>query len=385
MKKIARKAFTLRVRAGSEVDRLLDQLTDGIPHTDEEAKEVGGLSRSWMVARQWLPMWFDNVTLDMSRGSDEWCLNYIDVRPDHIEQRIENAAFNVVKTQADNVDQTPEPVDAYGELIWAEAPPSIVKMENFREPSFFQQMKTIVDAGRHVSLEGPPGIGKSTSVEQLAAEEGIPLVNVSADAGLRRRDLTGTTEMVGGTTKFLVAEYATAVVSGWWVKIDEINAADPDAIMFLNSQMAPPYVINIHGQQYPVHPNFRLFVTYNAGLIGTKPLPPAFKDRFYPIKVEFPTEFQLRKMLEMHGLPTERNGWDSTMLLFASKMWDAHTRGVMRYQISPRRLIDAIYLVTVAGSSVVDAIKAAVIAAIDSPVESKAAESILLGVNNAVL
>lgn len=374
--------YTLRVKRGSEVDKLLRALTNGSDYvTFDEAKGIGGLSRSGAVAKAWLQKWFDNVSVDFDPGDGQrFRLNYVNIRPD-VVQHITNADFNVKGTEASSDSEV-------GELIWPDAPPFVELMENFRKPSFYDTMKLVVENGKHVSLAGPPGIGKTTSVEQLACEAGMPLVSVGGEQGFRKRDLIGSQEIINGTTKFLVAEFAAAAVNGWWAKIDEANAADADAIMVLNAVTSAPYVINIHGRQYPVHPDFRLFITYNHGLIGTKPLPPAFKDRFFPIKMSFPTNGQLRRILEAHGMPSDADdsthlhasppAWTTCVVKFAAKMWDAHVRGQMRYQISPRRLIDAVFLMNIgATDDVKKALEQAVIDAIDSPIEAKVAKQIL--------
>jgi len=118
-------------------------------------------------------------------------------------------------------------------------------------------------------------------------------------------------------------------------------------------------------------------VTYNPGLVGTKPLPPSFKDRFYPIKQDFPADYELRRLLKANGLPDNGN-WSDSVLEFARKMYDAHQHGQMRYQISPRRLIDAIDLMNHGFTDdVKTALRMAVVATIDSPLESRVAEDIL--------
>lgn len=365
---MGRKRFTLRVKAGSEIDDLLNGCGDGNHHTKDELIDMVGVKHADWIARK-VGTWFDNVAIDAPWGEDAIKLDYIEVTPAQIIQHIDSA--NVVGGGNAVTDAEA------GELVWPEAPPLIEKMSNFVPPSDYDTIKAMVRIGKHVSFSGPPGVGKSTVVEQMAADEGVPLVNIGGDAGLRRRDLTGSPEMVNGTTKYFVSEYAAAAVNGWWVKIDEINAADPDAILFLNGQLAPPYVINIQGRQYPVHPRFRVFVTYNPGLVGTKPLPPSFKDRFYPVKWGFPTDYELRRLLGAHGLPDNGN-WSNSIITFARQMYDAHERGQMRYQISPRRLIDTIDLMN---NSITDDIKKAlamaVVATIDSPLESKVADEIV--------
>jgi MoxR-like ATPase len=243
-------------------------------------------------------------------------------------------------------------------------------------------MKAMVARGKHIALSGPPGVGKDTAVIQLAAEEGRPLVTIGGDAGFRRRDLVGTPHIANGSSYFEVAEYAAAVVNGWWVLLTEVNAADADALMFINAQLASPYIVTVSGKAYPVHPDFRLFVSYNPGLTGTKPLPQSFKDRFFSVKVPFFSFTQLKSILQAHGMPEadsiNNEAWPNMIVRFGIQMWDAYTRGQMRYQITTRRLIDAtVLMLDSIEPDVKSALRAAVIAAIDSPVEASTAESIL--------
>ena len=389
-KDYSRDSIYFRVKSGSEIDKMARaMLTDPRSYTEEELMAIGGLNRSAWLMRQ-CDKWFDNIRVNTEWGDPNRAVNfhYVDVIP------------QAPKAVGKSIDKKDDNEEIVSELEWPQVPPIIDTMENFQKPSWFEMMATMVNNGSHISLSGPPGVGKDTAVEQLAAREGRPLVAVSGDAGFRRRDLVGTTELFNGASYFSVAEYAAAVVNGWWVLITEVNAADADALLFINSQLAPPYIINIHGKAYPVHKDFRLFVSYNPGLAGTKPLPPAFKDRFFPTKLGFFSEHELTMRLRAWGLPQQAAddnytmideggevttaSWPKHLIKFGMEMWSAHQdKGQMRYQISVRRLIDAITLMrTGATADIFTAMKAAVIDTIDSQVEAKVAERILREVRN---
>lgn len=264
----------------------------------------------------------------------------------------------------------------------------------FRRPSWHNVMKAMVAAGSHISLAGPPSVGKDVGVEYLAAETGTPLVVVNGDGGCRRRDILGSSEMVNGTSHFDTAEAAAAIVNGWWLLITEVNAVDPDVLLLLNGVLAAPYMISIKGHQYPVHENFRLFISYNPGLVGTKPLPQSYKDRFFPIQIDFLSEKELRERLEAHGMPSvedpdntiiingslsHKENWPDLLVKFGRAMWDAHSNGKFRYQISVRRLIDTVTLMELnaTGGDLRKAIRMAVLSTIDSPVEQREANRVL--------
>jgi MoxR-like ATPase len=239
-------------------------------------------------------------------------------------------------------------------------------------------MAAALDAGKHVSLAGPPGIGKSTGPEQYFINKGQPFVVVNGDAGFRRRDIEGATEIQNGSTYFKVAEFAAAAVNGWGCILNEVNAADPDALLFINGILEVPHMVNIHGRAYPVHPDFRLVVTYNPGLIGTKALPQAFKDRFFSIKLGFPNQDFLRRLIVAKTGVSENAPYLTRLIKYAEDCWTLHEKGTLRYQLSPRRLFDAVFLMEAGAAQNLDeAIRWAVIDAVDSASDIQALTELL--------
>lgn len=369
-----RDQFILRVRKNSELDGVLRLVQDGAYHTETEIREAGGKDRSGWLLRMMGRM-FDNITTKTRRGK-RTRVNYINIFP-----AMPVAVGTDIHLDVSGLLEANEPESRImpSNIMWPQSPPAIESMcDVFREPKWFNDMERMVIAGRHISLAGPPGVGKDTAVQELAAQEGRILVTVGGDAGFRRRDLVGGQQISNGRSYFECAEYAAAVVNGWWALITEVNAADADALLFINAQLAPPYIINIAGKSYPVHPNFRLFVSYNPGLVGTKPLPQSFKDRFFSIKIDFWTADALKSLLQAHGMP-EGPEYD-VLVKYAMLMWDAHERGTIRYQITSRRLMDAVELMKDGTHNAEEAIKLAVLASIDSPIEVGTAKSLI---NNA--
>lgn len=268
-------------------------------------------------------------------------------------------------------------------VVWPAAP-SVLNVKDkfgfYYRPDYFKRFQRRVEGGSHISFSGPPGIGKSVTVEYLAALQGLPLVNINADAGLRARSLIGGMTDLG---RFEVAQFAAAVVFGWWAKLDEVNAADPDAILALNGLVAAPNMITVNGKSYPVHKDFRLFVTYNPGLIGTKPLPESFKDRFYPIKLPFPRKEQLKKMLIANGVD-ENAPWLENMLEFAVRVSQQRTEGKHKFDITLRRLTSA-NADCIDGASTYDALYYSCIDRIDAMLDAKAVKDILDGLKAEVV
>jgi MoxR-like ATPase len=389
--------FVLRLRKGTPLDKMLRATLDKkSPTPVAEIAEIGG-AHMWSFRFSWMAGMFDNISVSKTRSGDIGKVSYFDLHPDApipvsvsvaLRERSERMPMpepaedeeSAMLASAMNYPRTGALAEPASNIRWPDCPPMIESQTFFREPSWYKTMRAMVRLGKHIALAGAPGTGKDTAVIQLASDEGHPLVTIGGDAGFRRRDLVGQAHISNGSSYLEVAEYAAAVTNGWWVLLTEVNAADADALMFINSQLAAPYIVSIAGKAYPVHPDFRLFISYNPGLIGTKPLPQSFKDRFYSITVPWFTEGFLKSLLIAHGMPDDENvRWTKAIMRYAMMMWNAYEAGQLKYQITSRRLIDAVTLMNNGlADNVAEALRLAVVAAIDSPIEAKVAERVLV-------
>lgn len=372
--------YTVRLKGDAEA--MLSYLS-GVPAgaTIEEIEKATGIPAKrvfWMADK--LNKWAQNVTVKRGattkggKATKFVKMMYHAPAPDVVITKEVSKPAPVSKDGKKPIKSEPaQPKDEdtgtkATDVIFPNAP-EVVDIEEeytyFDKPDYYKLlMSKVGEYGLHIAMKGPPGFGKSSAFEYFAGQEMRPLVNVNADAGLRARQL------VGGMTdngRFEVAEFAAAVVNGWWAKIDEVNGADPDALLALNSLLAPPHRINIHGKMYKVHPEFRLCVTYNPGLVGTKPLPGSLMDRFYHIPVSFPTESRLKKMMDANGIDTKKP--DVIKLVnFTTTMFKARADRKIRYEITMRRLVHA-WGDLQSGYDVATAIRQSVLAVIDDPVD----------------
>lgn len=386
----------LRVKPGSSVDRMLTEMKSGKVFTGDEVIELGGQKQSPWILASLLPSNFDNVTVTRPSRGPEYIDGTYQLHFTDVLGRNAGVSVHVAKADISGTSgalDVARPDEDFEPILWPSAPRLIEPMGFFRKPNWYSKVSALVTkAGKHVSLAGPPGVGKDTAVMQMAAEARQPLVVVGGDAGLRKRDLVGTPELRNGHSVFQVAEFAAAVVNGWWAVITEVNAAEPDALLLLNGILEAPHSIQIHGANYPVHPNFRLFISYNPGLIGTKPLPQSFKDRFYPVQVGFLSEFEMRTRLESYGMPVSdsldkivingeeriKDDWPTMVVKYGQTLWEAHEGGRLGFQVTLRRLKDAVDLMNLGlVSDVKSALREAVNDAIDSPIQRKVADKIL--------
>lgn len=382
-------ATQLRVRPGSELDRMVRAIQEHGPQTGQQLVKLTGVKRSPWFLRT-VGQNFDNFKVFWVQGQDTHDVEYIDLAAQTVVVNVDQAQFTGGAEASQ--PQQPQDLSLAGQLVWPDAPPLLDTHDYFRKPNWYGEMEAMVDAGCHISLEGPPSVGKDTAIKNLAAEKGVPLVS-KLGSGLRKRDLTGTAQMVNGTTVFLVDEFAAAVVNGWWAVITEVNAAEPDVTVFLNGILDEPFVINLQGKQYPVHPDFRLFIDYNHGLHGVKPLNQAFKDRFHPVKLQFLTETELRERLVAHGMPrveelgtvlvngereVSREVWPEVVVKYGLAMAQRYESGRTRYHITVRRLLGVVTLMNRGVyTDIKKAIRSAVINGIDSEQDSREAEQVL--------
>lgn len=358
--------YRVELAPGTQFYKFLDFLV----RTSPGGASVDDISTGTGIAKyhvdSWLPRefarLFKNVRLVRSKDKQRISLIFTPLEPEKIIiQQAESiqlpaTAQSVPQIQAPSQDPAPtkplpipipikrdqaSQTTKATEIVWARLPdlqdPSRLHPD-FVKPSWYDHLyQKVVVWKKHVRIYGPPGIGKSTAFEYMAAELNQPLVNINADAGLRGKQLTGGMSDLG---RFEVAQFATVVVKGGWAKIDEANAMDADAALILNGILAPPYQITVNGISYPVHPSFRLCITYNPGLTGTKPIPPSLADRFYPIRVDFPDLPALKKMLKAGGVDIKDNDVIKLMK-YAKAVSDERRNGRLRYDITLRRLKDA--------------------------------------------
>ena len=237
----------------------------------------------------------------------------------------------------------PAPVPPSGDgVVWPEVPPATSAVNGeYVEPPWLPELKAAATIG-HVELMGPAGSGKTLAVHHLAATLGKKLAVTTADGGLRKRDLVGQRELIGGQTVLMAAEFAAAARAGDWALIDEANMAEPDAISFVNGMTDRPGIegstFQISGQTVEVHPSFRVFLTRNPGYVGTRPMNEALRDRFWSIDVPPLSGDSLAAMLRAHDVPKTHIPEAVWLIDTLFKAWEKNR---ISYQVSPRRALDA--------------------------------------------
>jgi len=167
---------------------------------------------------------------------------------------------------------------------------------------------------RPVLLEGPPGVGKSSIIANLAALAGHTLVRINLSEHSEISDLLGTDlpapsepisqnstdaparKSQSSNTKFVWCDgvFLQAMKAGHWVLLDELNLAPQSVLEGLNAcfdHREEVYLPEI-GRSFRCPPTFRVFCAQNpmgeGG--GRKGLPQSFLTRFSRVFVEAMTE-----------------------------------------------------------------------------------------------
>ena len=259
-----------------------------------------------------------------------------------VQEVIGEVKFNAPVTSSNGVAPSPSTVSTDTIIQWAEVPSATCDVNGqYVTPPWWEELIT-ASAVSHVELKGSAGSGKTLAVHKLAEIHGKKLAIVTADGGLRKRDLIGQREIANGTTYFDAGEFASSAKNGDWALIDEANFADADALGFLNGMTdragTEGSTFSIGGKVIDVHPDFRCFITRNQGYAGTKNMNEALRDRFWTIEVPPLVDEKLIQMLESHGLPTDYAKDASFLVTALYKTWE---QNVINYQVSPRRALVA--------------------------------------------
>ena len=103
----------------------------------------------------------------------------------------------------------------------------------------FKTVLTSVSAGVNVLLIGPAGCGKTHLAHQVAESIGREFASVSCTSGMSESVLTGwMLPGEGGAFEYVPSDFVRIYEGGGVFLFDEIDAADPNTLLFVNQALA---------------------------------------------------------------------------------------------------------------------------------------------------
>lgn len=152
--------------------------------------------------------------------------------------------------------------------IVVKGPAGAVKLKERVHPAFEPILKRAA-ARIPILLVGPAGCGKSHVAGQVATALKLPFYFISCTAGMSEGQLTGRLIPTGegGRFEYCRSEFVRAYEEGGVFLLDEIDAADPNTLLIINTALANGHMAVPNRPEKPVatrHPDFILISAANT-------------------------------------------------------------------------------------------------------------------------
>lgn len=198
-----------------------------------------------------------------------------------------------------------------------------------------------------VLLIGETGTGKTSAIRHLASVTNRPFRRINLNGSTTVDELVGKILINRDGTYWTDGVLTEALRNGYWLLLDEINAALPEVLFTLHSLLDDDgYVVLSESETKEIvrpHPDFRIFATCNPfeRYSGTKELNKAFLSRFpVVVEVKYPSEADelavIRTKPENHGVSDEVI---ASMVKLANQVRTSTEKDEMDFTFSTRDLI----------------------------------------------
>lgn len=192
-------------------------------------------------------------------------------------------------------------------------------------------------------LIGPTGCGKTSIIRELADFHQKPMIRINLNGQTGADEFVGKMLLKEGATYWQDGVLLQAMRNGWWLLVDEINAAVPEILFVLHSLLDDDkeVLVSEHdGEIVKPHPDFRFFAAMNPPeeYAGTKELNKALLSRFAVVlDFGYPTPEIETKILQQHTGIDQKTS--IVMVEIANRIRKAKHEAEIFYTCSTRDLI----------------------------------------------
>ncbi len=224
------------------------------------------------------------------------------------------------------------------------------------EAEILEALALAMEDDENVLIVGPPGVGKSTIVKQLAVLVNSPLRRVAFRGDMRASDLIGKGSLIvddesgQSITAYEDAALVHAAQRGHWFLVDEVDAGPAEVDFVLHPVLEDRRSLLLTGKgggtDVEFHRDFRFIGTANTlghgdetgQFAGTSPMNEALLDRFHTvIRMDYPEEKnEIARVVQRTGVD---NGDAEKMVAIARSVREAWTNDTVMTSLSPRRLM----------------------------------------------
>jgi MoxR-like ATPase len=207
----------------------------------------------------------------------------------------------------------------------------------------------------HLAVRGHMGTGKDHDIEQFAALLGLPYYRIPLTGEVRDVTLIGSTQLQGdgkgGTeSRWEDGEITRALRGPALVNLSELNAAGAETLFALHGLLDRYAALDLPtGETVHLRDDVRIFGTMNPtdlrDYAGTQTLNKAFADRWVIWEKTFPTEEQVKAMLELRypGLHDDFVDAISRLAMEVNASFESTDAGVrVETPLSLRSLLDRV-------------------------------------------
>jgi len=201
-----------------------------------------------------------------------------------------------------------------------------------------------------VLVTGHSGNGKSTTIMQIHAKNDIPIIRLNMTKRTDEEVLIGSKTLVDGNVVVIEGPILIAMRQGCTVLLDEVDAAESNTIMCLQSILeGKPYYFSAIGEYIKPEVGFNIIMTANTKgqgsedgrYIGTQILNEAFLERIaFTFEQEFPSPAVEKKIvmniMEENGCVDEK--FAEELVKWADAIRRSFADGAVDSLIATRRL-----------------------------------------------